>query len=77
MYSGKAKAGEQVLNSTKGKRERVGKLFQMHSNRRTRVEEISAGHVYAAIGLKDTTTGGTPCDSSSPIMLESMSFPSP
>ena len=77
VYSGKAKAGEQVLNSTKGKRERIGKLFQMHSNKENPVEEISAGHIYAAIGLKDTTTGDTLCDSSSPIVLESMSFPKP
>ncbi len=77
VYSGKAKAGEQVLNSTKGKKERIGKLFQMHSNKENPVEEISAGHIYAAIGLKDTTTGDTLCDSQEPIVLESMSFPEP
>ena len=77
VYSGKAKAGEQVLNSTKGKKERIGKLFQMHSNKENPVEEISAGHIYAAIGLKDTTTGDTLCDASDPIVLESMSFPEP
>ncbi|PZP23477.1 MAG: elongation factor G, partial [Kocuria rhizophila] len=77
VYSGKAKAGEQVLNSTKGKKERIGKLFQMHSNKENPVDEISAGHIYAAIGLKDTTTGDTLCDPSDPIVLESMSFPEP
>ncbi|MDO5617395.1 elongation factor G [Kocuria sp.] len=77
VYSGKAKAGEQVLNSTKGKKERIGKLFQMHSNKENPVEEIQAGHIYAAIGLKDTTTGDTLCDPANPIVLESMSFPAP
>ncbi|GAA2110238.1 elongation factor G [Kocuria atrinae] len=77
VYSGKAKAGEQVLNSTKGKKERIGKLFQMHSNKENPVDEISAGHIYAAIGLKDTTTGDTLCESANPIVLESMSFPEP
>ncbi|NHU84752.1 elongation factor G [Kocuria sp. JC486] len=77
VYSGKAKAGEQVLNSTKGKKERIGKLFQMHSNKENPVEEIQAGHIYAAIGLKDTTTGDTLCDQANPIVLESMSFPAP
>lgn len=77
VYSGKAKTGEQVLNSTKGKKERIGKLFQMHSNKENPVDEISAGHIYAAIGLKDTTTGDTLCESANPIVLESMSFPEP
>ncbi|CAL8899165.1 elongation factor G [Kocuria varians] len=77
VYSGKAKAGEQVMNSTKGKRERIGKLFQMHSNKENPVDEISAGHIYAAIGLKDTTTGDTLSDPSNQIVLESMSFPAP
>ena len=65
------------MNSTKGKRERIGKLFQMHSNKENPVDEISAGHIYAAIGLKDTTTGDTLCDSNNQIVLESMSFPQP
>ncbi|QRZ62073.1 elongation factor G [Rothia sp. ZJ932] len=77
VYSGKAAQGQQVLNSTKGKKERIGKLFQMHSNKENPVEEIQAGHIYAAIGLKDTTTGDTLCDASSPIVLESMTFPAP
>ncbi|MEU7992320.1 elongation factor G [Rothia amarae] len=77
VYSGKASSGQQVLNSTKGKKERIGKLFQMHSNKENPVEEIQAGHIYAAIGLKDTTTGDTLCDIANPIVLESMSFPAP
>ena len=77
MYSGTAAQGQQVLNSTKGKKERIGKLFQMHSNKENPVEEITAGHIYAAIGLKDTTTGDTLCDPAHPIVLESMTFPDP
>ena len=77
VYSGKAAQGAQVLNSTKGKRERVGKLFQMHSNKENPVEEAHAGHIYAFIGLKDTTTGDTLCAQDAPIVLESMSFPEP
>ncbi len=74
---GTAAQGQQVLNSTKGKKERIGKLFQMHSNKENPVEEITAGHIYAAIGLKDTTTGDTLCDPAHPIVLESMTFPDP
>ncbi|MEZ7668870.1 MULTISPECIES: elongation factor G [Rothia] len=77
VYSGTAAQGQQVLNSTKGKKERIGKLFQMHSNKENPVEEITAGHIYAAIGLKDTTTGDTLCDPAHPIVLESMTFPEP
>jgi elongation factor G len=77
VYSGKAGNGDQVLNSTKGKKERIGKLFQMHSNKENPVDTIQAGHIYAAIGLKDTTTGDTLCDLQNPIVLESMSFPDP
>ena len=77
VYSGHAAQGQQVLNSTKGKKERLGKLFQMHSNKENPVEEITAGHIYAAIGLKDTTTGDTLCDPANPIVLESMTFPAP
>ena len=62
MYSGKATPGTQVLNSTKGKKERSGKLFQMHANKEMPVDEVIAGHIYAVIGLKDTTTGDTLCD---------------
>src|SRR5690606_3030711 len=77
VYSGKAAQGTQLLNSTKGKRERVGKLFQMHSNKENPVEEAHAGHIYAFIGLKDTSTGDTLCAQDAPIVLESMSFPEP
>jgi elongation factor G len=77
VYSGKAASGTQVINSTKGKKERIGKLFQMHANKENPVDEITTGHIYAAIGLKDTTTGDTLCDPNNPIVLESMSFPEP
>ncbi|MHA7153890.1 elongation factor G [Arthrobacter sp. TMN-50] len=77
VYSGQISAGTQVTNSTKNKKERIGKLFQMHANKEIPVEEALAGHIYAAIGLKDTTTGDTLSDSSKQIVLESMSFPDP
>ena len=64
VYSGHVEAGAQVVNSTKGKKERIGKLFQMHANKEMPVEGATAGHIYAAIGLKDTTTGDTLCDAS-------------
>lgn len=77
VYSGHVATGAQVLNANTGKKERVGKLFQMHSNQENPVEEAFAGHIYAFIGLKDTTTGDTLCDAQHPIALESMSFPEP
>lgn len=77
VYSGKLDAGSAVLNSTKGKKERIGKIFQMHSNKENPVEEAHAGHIYAVIGLKDTTTGDTLCAIDKPIILESMTFPKP
>jgi elongation factor G len=77
VYSGKVATGAQVINSTKGKKERIGKLFQMHSNKENPVDEASAGHIYAFIGLKDTTTGETLSDPSNQIVLESMTFPDP
>ena len=77
VYSGRIDPGAQVLNATKGKKERIGKLFQMHANKENPVDEAVAGHIYAMIGLKDTTTGDTLCDQASPIVLESMSFPAP
>ncbi|MGL4176602.1 MAG: elongation factor G [Dermatophilaceae bacterium] len=77
VYSGRIGAGTQVLNSTKVKKERVGKLFQMHANKENPVEEALAGHIYAAIGLKTTTTGDTLCDLAAPVVLESMTFPEP
>jgi elongation factor G len=77
VYSGKVATGAQVINSTKGKKERIGKLFQMHSNKENPVDEASAGHIYAFIGLKDTTTGETLSDPANQIVLESMTFPDP
>ncbi|WP_169251727.1 elongation factor G [Brevibacterium sp. 'Marine'] len=77
VYSGHVKSGEQVLNTSSGKKERVGKLFQMHSNKENPVEEAFAGHIYAFIGLKETTTGDTLSDPANPIALESMTFPEP
>ena len=65
------------MNSTKDKKERIGKLFQMHANKENPVESVTAGHIYAAIGLKDTTTGDTLCDITNPVVLESMTFPKP
>ena len=77
VYSGEVPSGAQVINSTKGKKERVGKLFQMHSNKENPVDKASAGHIYAFIGLKETTTGDTLCDPTNQIALESMTFPAP
>ena len=77
VYSGRIAAGSPVVNTTKGRKERVGKLFQMHANKENPVERVSAGHIYAVIGLKDTTTGDTLCDMSEQIVLESMTFPEP
>ncbi|WP_235666552.1 elongation factor G [Mycolicibacterium chitae] len=77
VYSGKVDSGAQVINSTKGKKERLGKLFQMHANKENPVESAAAGHIYAVIGLKDTTTGDTLCDANQQIVLESMTFPDP
>ncbi len=77
VYSGRITAGSQVINSTKDRKERVGKLFQMHSNKENPVDEALAGHIYAVIGLKETTTGDTLCDPQAPIVLESMTFPEP
>ena len=77
VYSGIVEPGAQVANSTKGKRERIGKLFQMHANKENPVDEARAGNIYAFIGLKDTTTGDTLCDLNDQIILESMDFPDP
>jgi elongation factor G len=77
VYSGHADSGAQLINSTKGKKERIGKIFQMHSNKENPVDEVTAGHIYAVIGLKDTTTGDTLCDPNNQVVLESMSFPDP
>ncbi|PZS12937.1 MAG: elongation factor G [Pseudonocardiales bacterium] len=77
VYSGRIGAGSQVINSTKERKERIGKLFQMHSNKENPVDDARAGHIYAVIGLKETTTGDTLCDPHAPIILESMTFPEP
>ena len=77
VYSGKVDSGSQVINSTKGKKERLGKLFQMHANKENPVETAAAGHIYAVIGLKDTTTGDTLSDPNNQVVLESMTFPDP
>ncbi|OGK87564.1 MAG: translation elongation factor G [Candidatus Rokubacteria bacterium GWA2_73_35] len=77
VYSGTLEAGSGVYNSTKGKKERVGRLLRMHANKKEEVEAIAAGDIAAAIGLKLTTTGDTLCDPDRPIVLESMTFPEP
>ncbi|KTR40831.1 elongation factor G [Curtobacterium oceanosedimentum] len=77
VYSGSIESGAQVINSTKGKKERIGKIFQMHSNKENPVDNVTAGHIYAVIGLKDTTTGDTLCDPTDQVVLESMTFPEP
>ncbi|MGA1309898.1 MAG: elongation factor G, partial [Gemmatimonadaceae bacterium] len=77
VYSGVLKAGSHVYNSTKDKRERIGRLLQMHANKRDEIEEVYAGDIAAAIGLKDTRTGDTLSDESHPIILEAMKFPTP
>ena len=77
VYSGEIHPGDSILNATKDKRERVGKLFQMHSNKEEPVDVASAGNIYAFIGLKNITTGDTLCDEKNPVVLESMSFPEP
>ena len=77
VYSGTLKAGSYVLNPTKGKRERIGRILQMHANHREEIEEVYAGDIAAAVGLKDTFTGDTLCDPDKPVILESMTFPEP
>ncbi len=77
VYSGMLNSGSYVLNSTKQKRERIGRILQMHANHREEVSTVYAGDIAAAVGLKDTTTGDTLCDEKSPIVLESMVFPEP
>ena len=77
VYSGQLDSGAQVVNSTKGKKERIGKIFQMHANKEIPVPSVTAGNIYAVIGLKDTTTGDTLTDPASPVVLESMTFPEP
>jgi elongation factor G len=77
IYSGSLKSGDSVFNPTKGKRERIGRLLKMHANKREEIEEVSAGDIFAAVGLKYTTTGDTICHEKKPIILESMHFPEP
>ncbi|MGO1255963.1 elongation factor G [Microbacterium gubbeenense] len=77
VYSGHLDSGSQIVNSTKGKKERIGKIFQMHANKEQPVDSVTAGHIYAVIGLKDTTTGDTLSDPGKQVVLESMTFPEP
>lgn len=77
VYSGTLQAGSYVYNSTKGKKERIGRILMMHANKREEVDSVSAGDIAAAVGLKDTTTGDTLCDINNPIILEKMEFPEP
>ncbi|UJF33680.1 elongation factor G [Paenibacillus hexagrammi] len=77
VYSGVLSSGSYVLNATKGKRERVGRILQMHANSRQEISEVYSGDIAAAVGLKDTTTGDTLCDEKNPVILESMNFPEP
>ena len=77
VYSGVLKAGSYVMNTAKGKRERIGRILQMHANKREEIEEIHAGEIAAAVGLKDTGTGDTLCDEKSHVILENMEFPEP
>lgn len=77
VYSGTLQSGSYVYNSTKGKKERIGRILQMHANKREEIQEVYAGDIAAAVGLKDTTTGDTLCDEKHEIILESMEFPDP
>ncbi|ATW84599.1 elongation factor G [Weizmannia coagulans] len=77
VYSGTLSAGSYVKNSTKDKRERIGRILQMHANHRKEIDKVYAGDIAAAVGLKDTTTGDTLCDDNNPVILESMEFPEP
>ena len=77
VYSGVMQSGSMVMNATKGRKERIGKIYQMHANKREEIDEIGAGMICAVMGLKDTTTGETLCDPQHPIILESMEFPNP
>ena len=77
VYSGVLESGSYVFNSTKGKKERIGRILQMHANSRQEIDKVYSGDIAAAVGLKDTTTGDTLCDDKAPIILESMEFPEP
>jgi len=77
VYSGRVKVGDQVLNATRGRKERIGRLLRMHANKRQEIEEIYAGDIAAVVGLKGITTGETLCDAQKPVLLESLDFPDP
>ncbi|MFD8979204.1 elongation factor G [Streptomyces sp. NPDC059564] len=77
VYSGRLEAGTSVLNSVKGKKERIGKIYRMHANKREEIDAVGAGDIVAVMGLKQTTTGETLCDDKAPVILESMDFPAP
>ena len=77
VYSGVLNAGTTVLNSTKGQKERIGRILQMHANHREDIEQVYAGDIAAVVGLKNSTTGDTLCDEKAPVILESMEFPEP
>ncbi|MEW1888532.1 MULTISPECIES: elongation factor G [unclassified Streptomyces] len=77
IYSGRLDAGTAVLNSVKGKKERIGKIYRMHANKREEIDSVGAGDIIAVMGLKQTTTGETLCDDKNPVILESMDFPAP
>ncbi len=77
VYSGVIQAGSYIYNSTKGKKERIGRILQMHANKREEIKEVRAGDIAAAVGLKSTTTGDTLCDDANPVILESIEFPEP
>jgi elongation factor G len=77
VYSGRLDTGTTVLNPTKGRKERIGKIYRMHANKREEIASIGAGHIVAVMGLKDTTTGETLCSINDPVVLESMTFPAP
>ena len=77
VYSGVLNSGSYVLNASKDKRERIGRILQMHANTRAEIQTVYSGDIAAAVGLKDTTTGDTLCDEKSPVILESIEFPEP
>jgi elongation factor G len=77
VYSGRIESGTMVMNSTRGKRERIGRILQMHANKREELKEAYAGNIYAAVGLRDTRTGDTLCTEDAPVILEKMTFPEP
>ena len=77
VYSGKAEAGSYIYNSVSGKKERLGRILQMHANHREDIKEVYCGDIAAAVGLKHTRTGDTLCDEDDPIILEKMLFPEP